>query len=88
MKLWIRWEMLDILALLEAIEIKSQLEMHKFKRIQKREEQQKTLEKLNHGKNTLKTMFLSKDGKVNKITTLTHSISSVRKDICDQFIIG
>lgn len=33
MKLWIRWEMLDLQAMLEAVEIKSALEMKKFKRI-------------------------------------------------------
>lgn len=81
MKLWIRWEMLDLSAMLEAIEIKAALEMKKFKRIQKREDQQKTLEKLNHGKNTVGTIFMSKDGKVNKITALTHSISQAEREI-------
>ena len=37
----------------------------------------KQLEKLNHGKNTIKTMFLTQDAKVTKITTLTHSIANV-----------
>jgi hypothetical protein len=38
MKLWLRWEMLDIEAILEAIGIKSALEVKKQKRIEKRED--------------------------------------------------
>jgi hypothetical protein len=77
MKLWLKWEMLDILALLEAIEIKSTLEAKKAKRISKKEANMRDLAKLNNGKNTIKTLFLSQDGKVNKITSLTHAISDV-----------
>lgn len=77
MKLWLKWEMLDIQAILEAIEIKSNLEIKKAKRISKKESNMKDLQKLNNGKNTIKTMFLSQDGKVNKITSLTHAISDV-----------
>lgn len=69
--------MLDILALHEAIDIKSKLEAKKAKRIQKKEANMRELTKLNNGKNTIKTMFMSQDGKVNKITTLTHAISDV-----------
>lgn len=79
MKLWIKWEMLDIIALLEAIDRKSELENQKQKRLSKKESNQKDLEKLNNGKNTIKTMLLSKDSKVNKITSLTHSISEAEK---------
>lgn len=59
MKLWLRWEMLDILALQEAIDRKSSLENKKVKRTLKKEANQKDLQKLNIGKNTIKTMFLS-----------------------------
>ena len=59
MKLWIKWEMLDILALQEAIDRKSALENKKQKRLHKKESNQKDLQKLNNGKNTIKTIFLS-----------------------------
>lgn len=75
MKLWARWEMLDISAIIEAIEIKSKLEGRKADRISSKESNKKDLEKLNNGKNTLTSMFMSKDGKVNKITSLTRVIS-------------
>lgn len=59
MKLWLKWEMLDITSLLEAIDIKAKLEAKKQKRIQKKESNMKNLAKLNNGKNTIKTIFMS-----------------------------
>ncbi len=69
--------MIDIIALLEAIDIKNQLEGKKHKKISKKEADQKDLTKLNQGKNTYKSIFYSQDQKVNKITVLTRSISEV-----------
>lgn len=36
---------------------------------------------MNQGKSTLKTLFTSKDGKVNRITELTNKISGGEKEI-------
>jgi len=47
----------------------------------KREAHQKELEQLNLGKSSLKTFFSSKEGKVNRITELTHKISNGEKEI-------
>ena len=47
--------------------------------MQKKEEDKKDLQKLNRGGTTLSTLFKGKDGKVNKITQLTHQITQVRK---------
>ena len=46
--------------------------------MQKKEEDKKDLQKLNRGGTTLSTLFKGKDGKVNKITQLTHQITQVR----------
>jgi hypothetical protein len=43
-------------------------------RFKKRESYQKELEQLNQGKSSIKTFFSSKEGKVNRITELTHKI--------------
>lgn len=59
MKLWIKWETLELQALLEAIDVKSVLEGKKAKRLSKKESNMKDLQKLNNGKNTIKTLFLS-----------------------------
>ena len=47
------------------------------KYVSKKTDDQKDLEKLNRGGTTLSTLFKSKDGKVNKITKLTHQITEV-----------
>ena len=56
--------------------------------LEKKQDRQKDLEKLNQGKTTLSTLFSSKDGKVNKITELTRKISSGEKEIecLDQYL--
>lgn len=69
--------MMELNAIQETIEVKSKLEAKKYKYLKKKEEEEKDLTKLNQGKSSIKTIFLSKDGKVNKITNLTHSITAV-----------
>ena len=69
--------MIDILAIQEAIEVKSQLESQRFSRDKKKQEKQKQMEKLRNGKNTIKTIFMSKSGKVDKITNLNRQITAV-----------
>lgn len=81
MKLWLRWEQLDITSILEAVDVKNQLEGRKSHLFQKKIDYQKELEKLNQGKSTLKTMFTSKDGKVNRITELTRKIAGSEKEM-------
>ena len=81
MRLWIKWEMMDIQAINDAVEMRSQIEQLKLSKIKKRENHQKELEQLNQGKSSLKTFFSSKEGKVNRITELTHKISNGEKEI-------
>ena len=47
----------------------------------KRESNQKELELLNQGKSSIKTLFSTKEGKVNRITQLTHKIQNGEKEI-------
>lgn len=77
MKLWMKWEQLDIEAMLEAIQSKSVLERDRFKNMARKLENQKDLEKLKKGQKTFKTMFLSKKGQVSKITELNQKIQNV-----------
>ncbi len=73
--------MMDIQAINDAVEMRSQIEQLKLSKIKKRENHQKELEQLNQGKSSLKTFFSSKEGKVNRITELTHKISNGEKEI-------
>ena len=81
MKLWIKWEQLDITALLEAVEVRQYMETRRHERLSKKQARQKELERLNQGKSTLKTLFSSSDGKVNRITVLTRKIATGEKEI-------
>lgn len=81
MKLWVKWEQLDIEAMLDCIEMKSQMELQRQRRILRKQSNQKDLEKLNKGQKTIKTIFMSKKGTVNKITSLKHKIEDAEKQI-------
>lgn len=81
MRLWIKWEQMDIQALLEAVEIRGQIEQNKNAAMDRKIAHQKELEKLNLGKTTLKTLLSSKEGKVNRITELNNKISGGDKEI-------
>lgn len=48
-RLWLKWEILDINAILEAIEGKAKLERKRLKIIAKKDGDKKDLEKLNRG---------------------------------------
>ncbi len=77
MKLWVKWEQLDIAALLECIEMKTHMDMQRQKRMLKKVSNMREMDKLNKGQKTIKSIFMSKNGKVNKITTLKHKIEDV-----------
>jgi len=81
MRLWLKWEQLDIVAINEAVEIRGQIEIMRGNLQKKRESYQKELEQLNQGKSSLKSFFSTKEGKVNRITVLTHKIENGEKEI-------
>ncbi len=81
MRLWLKWESLDIAAMLEAIEMKSELESRRFSINLRKQQKQKELDKLKSGKSSMKTMFKSQNSIVNSITNLTREIASSEKEI-------
>ena len=50
MKLWLKWETMDIQAMIEAIEARSELEGRRLQIVQRRTGKQKELDKLKAGK--------------------------------------
>ena len=81
MRLWLKWESLDIAAMLEAIETKSDLEGKRFTLNQRKQQKQRELDKLKSGKSSMKTMFKSQNSIVNSITNLTREIANTEKEI-------
>jgi len=81
MRLLLNLESLDIAAMLEAIETKSDLEGKRFSLNQRKQQKQRELDKLKSGKSSMKTMFKSQNSIVNSITNLTREIANTEKEI-------
>ena len=81
MKLWIKWETLDIAAMIEAVDAKSDLDDKKHSILQRRANKQKDLDKLKQGKGGIKTMFKSQNSIVNSITNLTREIQTIDREL-------
>lgn len=80
-KHWIKEELIDFHALVEAILQRELIAQLKTKTESKRTSCQNDLDKLNSGKKTLKTFFKSNSAKANEITSLTQSIAQSSVDI-------
>lgn len=80
-KHWIKEEIIDFHALVEAISQREVIENWKQKAESKRKSSQNTLDKLNAGKKTFKTIFKSASSKANEITNLTQIIAQCSADI-------
>lgn len=78
---WLKFEILDIEAILEAISKKNEMEKQQLEKIQQREEERRVLANIMDGKETFSTFFMSKKEKVSKITALTASIQAAGQDI-------
>lgn len=81
MKLWLKWETLDIAAMMEAVDAKTDLDSKKNAILQRKANKQKELDKLKQGKGGIKTIFKSQNSIVNSITTLTREIQNIDREI-------
>ena len=68
MRRWLKFEILDLEAILTAIETSNEMDKKMQAKIQQRNADIQTLRTLKDGKQTLMSFFRSKEGKVNKIT--------------------
>lgn len=80
-KHWVKEEIIDFHALVEAIAQKNLLEGMKNKAESKKRSSQSELDKLNAGKKTFKSFFKSASQKATQITTLTQTIAQCDVDI-------
>lgn len=81
MRRWLKFEILDLNAILEAIDKKNETEKRRNKQIEDRREAIKQIKDMKEGKDTLRTYFMSQNGKVNKITELTDKVTRAENDI-------
>ena len=81
MRRWLKYEVLDLEAILEAIQKKNEMEKRRIAKDQTKEEYKEELRKLREGKETILSFFRTKQGKVDRITELTNYITQLDKDI-------
>ena len=74
MRRWLKFEIADLEAILEAVVRSSEMEAKKNAKIKERNANMEEVRKMKDGKDTFKSFFRSKEGKVNKITVLTEAI--------------
>ena len=81
MRRWLKFELLDLQAILEAIKKKNEMEKRRQAKVTQRNEEKEELWKMKEGQSTLRSFFMGKDAKINRITELTNSVGSAEKDI-------
>jgi len=81
MLLWIKGETYDLKAFLEALQTRENLEKARGKLEAKKNSDKSSLERLNQGKTTLKTIFSGAKGKQAEMTNLFQTIERADKDI-------
>ena len=78
---WIKGELGDVMAMLEAIASKDRMIQNRNKLESKKKSSQNELDDLSAGKKTLKNLFKSATSKQNKILTLGQNIIKYDEDI-------
>ena len=80
-KHWVKEEIIDFHALVDAIAQRELIESWKSKTEKKKRDSQSELDKLSAGKKTFKSLFKSASSKANQITNLTQTIAQCSVDI-------
>lgn len=81
MRRWLKFELLDLRAILQAIEKKNQMDIKRGEKIRKRDRDRVDLQNMRDGKESLRTFFMRKETKISRITDLTNSIGATERDI-------
>ena len=81
MRRWLKFEILDLEAILEAIDKSHDMDKRATAKKNKRSSDMEEVRMMKDGKDTFKSFFRSKEGKINKITELTESIQRADRDI-------
>ena len=78
--IWVKGEIMDIQAMQESIESRDALKKLANSIQSKQKEDQATLDKLNQGKKTFKTLFKSSGSRQIEITNLNNAIAAAERD--------
>ena len=81
MRRWLKFEIFDLEAILEAVERSAEMEKRKVAKVKQRNQDMEEMRSMKDGKDTFRSFFRSKEGKVNKITELSEAVSRADRDI-------
>ena len=81
MRRWLKFEILDLESILEAIERSAEMEKRKIAKVKQRNSDMEEMRAMKDGKDTFRSFFRSKEGKINKITELSEAIQRADRDI-------
>lgn len=83
MRRWLKFELLDLGAMLEAIHKKNEMDKRRKEKIRKRNADKTELQNYREGTHSIFSvaMLRSKDSKISRITELTNRIINSEKDI-------
>lgn len=84
---WVKGEMMELTALLEAISRKEGVESTKIKQMTKMKDDKSTVDKMSSGKFTIKGLFKSPSSKAATTQSILQNISQVEKDIANYDVI-
>jgi len=81
MRRWLKFELLDLKAILQAIEKKNEMDNRRKEKIRKRDKDRLDLQNMRDGQVSFRTLFMGKESKISRITNLTNSIGNTERDI-------
>ena len=81
MRRWLKFEIYDLESILEAVERSADMEKRKISKVKQRNSDMEEMRSMKDGKDTFRSFFRSKEGKINKITELSEAISRADRDI-------
>ena len=81
MRRWLKFELLDLRAVLQAIKKKNEMDRRRGEKMRKRDSDKNELQNMKDGRESFRTFFMSKESKISRITDLTNRIIASEKDI-------
>ena len=81
MRRWLKFEILDLEAMLEAVDKSTEMEKRKIAKVKQRNSDMEEMRAMKDGKDTIRSFFRSKEGKISKITDLSEAILKADRDI-------
>jgi hypothetical protein len=87
MRNWVKSELMELQALIEAISRKEGVEAARTKALSKIKDRKETIDKMNQGKFTFKGLFKNQTEKATSVQSMLNNIAELEKDVKNYEII-